>query len=178
MITPQGKDIGFARRGNSNRFLFTIFKLFYNLKTRFLFTVFQFMQKRSWSCFESGSNGLCVFAGRKTELMCDHFRLLGFPGGLTVKNLPAVQETEETQVGSLGREDPLQEGMATHSSLLAWGIPWTQEPGGLQSVQLQTGTTAWRLSTQTLCHWKQRQISKWLFFLLPPIVSWDGFVSY
>ena len=44
-----------------------------------------------------------------------------------------MQETEETRVSSLGWEDPLVEGMATHSSILAWGIPWTEEPGGLQS---------------------------------------------
>ena len=49
----------------------------------------------------------------------------------TVKNLPAVQET---QVQSLGPEDPLEEEMATHSSILAWRIPWTEEPGGLQSM--------------------------------------------
>ena len=48
-----------------------------------------------------------------------------------VKNLPAVQET---WVQSLGREDPLEEGMATHSSVLAWRIPWTEDPGGLQSM--------------------------------------------
>ena len=41
------------------------------------------------------------------------------------------------QVRSLGREDPLEEGMATHSSILAWRIPWTEEPGGLQSTGLQ-----------------------------------------
>ena len=46
-----------------------------------------------------------------------------------VKNLPA---TQETQVQSLGGEDPLEKGMATHSSILAWEIPWTKEPGGLQ----------------------------------------------
>ena len=45
-----------------------------------------------------------------------------------------MQETEETQVGSLGQEDPLEEGMPTHSSILAWRIPWTEEPGGLQSM--------------------------------------------
>ena len=45
----------------------------------------------------------------------------------TVKNLPAMQET---QVPSLGREDPLEKGMATHSSILAWRIPWTEELGG------------------------------------------------
>ena len=48
-----------------------------------------------------------------------------------VKNLPAMQET---QVQSLGREDPLKEGMATHSSVLAWRVPWTEEPGRLQSM--------------------------------------------
>ena len=47
-----------------------------------------------------------------------------------VKNPPAMQET---QVHSLGREDPLEEGMATHSSILAWRIPWTEEPGGFTS---------------------------------------------
>ena len=51
-----------------------------------------------------------------------------------VKNLPAIQET---QVRSLVWEDPLEEGMAAHSSILAWGIPWTKEPGGLQSMGLQ-----------------------------------------
>ena len=51
-----------------------------------------------------------------------------------VKNLPAMQKT---QVGSLGREDPLEEEMATYSSILAWKIPWTEEPGRLQSMRLQ-----------------------------------------
>ena len=51
-----------------------------------------------------------------------------------VKNLPEVQET---QVRSLGQEDPLEEGMATHSSILAWRIPWTEEPGRLQSIESQ-----------------------------------------
>ena len=51
-----------------------------------------------------------------------------------VKNLPAMQET---QVWSLGWEDPLEEEMATHSSILAWKIPWTEEPGGLQSMGWQ-----------------------------------------
>ena len=51
-----------------------------------------------------------------------------------VKNLPAVQETE---VQSLGQEDPMEKEMATHSSILAWRIPWTEEPGRLQSTGLQ-----------------------------------------
>jgi len=52
----------------------------------------------------------------------------------TVKNLSAWQET---QVQSLDRKDPLEKGMATPSSILAWRIPWTEEPGGLQSMGLQ-----------------------------------------
>ena len=51
-----------------------------------------------------------------------------------VKSLPAMQET---QVPSLGQEDLLEKGMATHSSTLAWRIPWTEEPGGLHSMGLQ-----------------------------------------
>ena len=51
-----------------------------------------------------------------------------------VKNLPAMQELQEMQVLSLGREDTLGKGMVTHSSILAWKIPWTEEPGGLQSM--------------------------------------------
>ena len=49
-----------------------------------------------------------------------------------------MQETKETWVLSLGQEDPLEEGMATHSSILAWRIPWTEGPGGLWSMGLQT----------------------------------------
>ena len=52
----------------------------------------------------------------------------------SVKNLPAMQET---QVQSLGWEDPLEKGMATYSSILAWQIPWTEKPGGLQSMGLR-----------------------------------------
>ena len=50
-----------------------------------------------------------------------------------VKNPPAMQEVQETKVPSLGQEHPLEEEMATHSSVLAWEIPWTEEIGGLQS---------------------------------------------
>ena len=57
--------------------------------------------------------------------------LLGYPGGSLVR-IP-----QETRVRSLGWEDPLEEGAATHSSILAWRIPWTEEPGGLQSMESQ-----------------------------------------
>ena len=65
---------------------------------------------------------------------------MGFPGGSTVKNPPAVQET---QVRTLGQEDSLEEGMATHSSIPAWRIPWTEEPGSLRSIGLQRVRRNW-----------------------------------
>ena len=72
---------------------------------------------------------------------------MGFPSGSVVKNLPAVQETQETQVWSLGREEPLEEKMATHSNILAWKIPWTEEPGRLQFMGSWELDTAERLNT-------------------------------
>ena len=59
-------------------------------------------------------------------------------GAQLVKNLPAMQET---RVPSLGGEDPLEEGLATHSSILAWRIPWTEEPSRLQSMGSQESDT-------------------------------------
>ena len=58
----------------------------------------------------------------------------------TVKNLPAMQETH---VRSLSWDDPLEKGMATHSSTLAWRIPWTEEPGRLQSMRLKKKRWGW-----------------------------------
>ena len=60
-----------------------------------------------------------------------------------VKSPPAMPETQETQVQSLGWEDPLQKGTATHSNILAWKIPWTGEPGRLQSTALQRVGQHW-----------------------------------
>ena len=65
----------------------------------------------------------------------------------TVKNPPAMQET---WVQSLGGEDLLEKGMATHPSILAWRIPWTEEPGGLQSMGCKESDTTERL-TLALC---------------------------
>ena len=62
-----------------------------------------------------------------------------------VKNPPAIQET---WVQFLGQEDPLKKGMAIHSSILAWRIPWTEEPGGLQSMGVAKNYTAERLTLQ------------------------------
>ena len=66
----------------------------------------------------------------------------------TVKHLPV---TRETWVRSLGPEDPLEKEMATHSSILAWRIPWTEEPGGLQSMGRKESDTTERL-THTKCY--------------------------
>ena len=63
--------------------------------------------------------------------------LLGFPSGSVVKNPPAKQEAQEMLVQSVGLEDPLKEEVATHSSILAWRISWTEKPGGLQSLGSQ-----------------------------------------
>ena len=84
-----------------------------------------------------------------------------------VKNLPAIQDT---QVWSLSWEDPLEKEMATHSSILSWRIPWTEEPGGLQSWGLQRGghncmTNTWELrggnsppSCSQQINWKINQL--------------------
>ena len=66
-----------------------------------------------------------------------------FPGGASgkkKKNLPANAGGIRDQIQSLTGEDPREEGMATYSSILAWGIPWTEEPGGLQSIGSQSWT--------------------------------------
>ena len=78
---------------------------------------------------------------------------LGFPSGSAVENLPAMQETWEIWVCFLGWEDPLEEEMTTHSSILAWRIPWIEEPGGLQSMGLQRVGHDWAHST-SLPSWK------------------------
>ena len=70
-----------------------------------------------------------VFHTLKLSLIVLHMSTFGLPWWLSGKEFsPAMQET---QVQSLGREDPLEEGMGIHSSILAWKIPWTEEPGGL-----------------------------------------------
>ena len=60
---------------------------------------------------------------------------VGFPSGTVVKNHLPMQETQEKWVQSLGQEDPLEQEIATHSSILTWKIPWMEGPGGLQSME-------------------------------------------
>ena len=69
-----------------------------------------------------------------SKFMTISMEIKGFPGGSVVKNLPAKQET---RVQSLAREDAMEKEIATHSSILAWKIPWTEEPGKRQSMGLK-----------------------------------------
>ena len=71
---------------------------------------------------------------------------MGFPGGSAVKNPPAMQETKETWVRSLGQEDPLEEGMATHSSILAWRIP--MDRGAWQAAVHRVAKSQTRQTTE------------------------------
>ena len=59
---------------------------------------------------------------------------VGFQGGSVVKSPPVMQEAQERQLRSVGREGALEEGVEAHSGVLAWRAPWTEEPGGLQST--------------------------------------------
>ena len=81
-----------------------------------------------------------------------------FPVAQTVKNLPAVQETK---VRSLGQEDPLEKGRATHSSILAWRMPKTEEPGGLQSMGLQKVRQDWATNTHSSLNRESLPSSHW-----------------
>ena len=91
------------------------------------------------------SRALLLFRPQSSHHFGFSDRLWGFPGGSVIKHLPAVQET---QVQSLGREDPLEKEMATHSSILAWEIPWTGSlvgcsPGGHKQLDM-----TWRLNNK------------------------------
>ena len=83
---------------------------------------------------------------RRCQLNNLPFGLLGLLVAQTVKNLPAMQET---QVWSLHWEEPLETGLATHSGIPAWRIPWTEEPGGLQSMGSQRVVHDWVTNTLT-----------------------------
>ena len=96
-----------------------------------------------------------------------------------VKKPPAMQETLEARVQSPGQEDPLEEGVAAHSNILAWRIPWTEEPGGLQSMGLQlhhdfeghifciTCTAGMLFTTES----QVKPVTFLLFHMCPPLSS-------
>ena len=116
-----------------------------------------------------------------------HHLLKTYPFSLVaqmVKNLPAVQEN---QVWSLGQEGSLEKGMATHSSILAWELPWIEEPGGLQSKGLPRVRHDWATNTSTilspltcLCSFVKDQLTLfvWVFFWALCSVALIYFLSF
>ena len=94
----------------------------------------------------------------------------GFTSGSVVKNLPAMQELKEMHVWSLGQEDPLEEGMATHSSILTWSILWKEEPGGVQSIGSQRVGHDWSNLACThrhrIWHEKYSSVEKFVLWTL------------
>ena len=80
---------------------------------------------------------LYIFLITNKGISCILWASMGFLHGSVVKNMPTVQEMQETQIWFLNKEDPLEEGMTTHSNILAWRIPWTEESGGLQFMGSQ-----------------------------------------
>ena len=99
--------------------------------------------------------------------------LWGFPGGSVVKNLPAMKKT---CVWSPSWEDPLEKEMATHSSILAWRIPWTEETGGLQSIALQRVRHDWSDLAGVHAIYFIRKV--FFFFFNPNIHKYLLFVSF
>ena len=87
------------------------------------------LHKPGLSCING--NHLIVLYGEDFLYLAAFVLYLGFQVALVVKNMLTMQETQEMWVQSLGQKNPLEEGTATHSSILAWRIPWTEEPGGL-----------------------------------------------
>ena len=90
--------------------------------------------REAWCAGVQGSQRLRHSWVTERQQQCVY---MGFPSGSAVKNLHAEQESQETSVPSLGWEDLLEDEVATHSSILAWEIPWTEEPGRRQSIRLQ-----------------------------------------
>ena len=113
-----------------------------------------------WACLKwKKAHSVLVFGHNLNYLLlvCLSYDL-DFPGGSDGKNLPAVRETG---VRSLGQEDPLEKRMATHSSISAWRIPWTEESGGIQFMKSQRVRYDWVTNTNNKIIW----FKKTLYFL-------------
>ena len=94
-----------------------------------------------------------------------------------------MQETLKTWVWSLGGEDPLEKGMATHSSILAWEIAWTEEPGGPQAMRSQTGRHDWvtNIFTCNVClfqYWEYDSRCLWVVLLMIFLIFLSGNVLF
>ena len=95
-----------------------------------------------WKIARTWNNGLCFRVQNQIYLEQNHnYTYDSFSDGSALKNLLETQETQETHIQSLDQEDLLEEEMATHSSILAWKIPWTEKPGGLQFKGSQKSQT-------------------------------------
>ena len=109
----------------------------------------------------------------KTVTFVNHLHFSGIPlVTQTVKNLPAVWET---WVPSLSWEDPLEKGMATHSCLLAWRIPWAEETGGLQSTGSPRVGQNWATNTFTLSHRKKPSSESWVALDCHVSFAWNRY---
>ena len=97
---------------------------------------------------------------------------MGFPGGTVLKNLPA-KAGDTGSSSSLGQEDPLEKVTATHSSILAWRIPWIEEPGGLQSMGSQRVGHGWATNTLTFSLTHRKCIGKVVTFFFFPLFLLD-----
>ena len=100
---------------------------------------------------------------------------MGFPGDSVVKNPSSMQEMQETLVWSLGQETPMEEGMATHSSILTWRIPWTEEPGRLQFIGLRRMRHDWSNSACIHAIYTQLTIEQLRFELYGFTCTWIFF---
>ena len=119
----------------------------------------------AWSAWVTGDTGSIPELGRCPEEGIGYTNLYSWVSlvAQTVKNLPAMRET---WVRSLGWEDSLEKEMATHSSILAWKIPWTEKPGGLQSMGSQrVGHNLGSEHEQESCgkgkQWKELRVCVW-----------------
>ena len=114
---------------------------------------------------------MCTDASPFLEKLIDTW---DFPSGAVVMNLPANAEDSGDVVWSLGWKHPMEEGMETHSSILAWRIPWTGEPGGLQSIGSQrAGHDRSQLSTNS-CDPGYESSFYVFFHLISTIIQWGG----
>ena len=94
---------------------------------------------------------ICIYTGKIQIFSIYIYMYTHSWAGSVIKNPPAIQKSQETQVGSLCQEDLLEEGMATHSSILAWRNPRTEEPGGLPSIWLHSHFTQLKWFSMHAC---------------------------
>ena len=137
------------QNGSPSVFIVTVILFPQHAKWSLLFSILYWPWGKCWFFF---SADLPKYSGHASHS-------LAFPGSTVIKNPPAKeQEMQETPLPSLSREDPLEEEMATHSSILAWKIPWTEKLGGLQWGRKESDMTE-HAPSQSLIKWLSNQFS-------------------